>query len=197
MRFISAMMTRMTLRLLRHLHAAQLLDGQRVGQVHVHPGQVIHAVGVGDELDRRDVLADLLGAAVQVAQVRRDLGDDLAVGAQHQPQHAVRAGVLRPHVDEHLVGADVELDDGLVLFAFRRCDGGHDNLSRIVHLPVVPARSCWMIASRGGAAARAKMGQARSRSARHCGRRRGVVGFRDTARADCGEAAGRSSRLRR
>jgi hypothetical protein len=40
-----------------------------------------------------------------------DLGDDLAVGAQHQPQHAVGAGVLRPHVDEHLVGADVELDE--------------------------------------------------------------------------------------
>ena len=40
-----------------------------------------------------------------------DLGDDLAVGPQHQPQHAVRAGMLRPHVDEHLVGADVELDD--------------------------------------------------------------------------------------
>ena len=41
-----------------------------------------------------------------------DFGDDLAVGPQHEPQHAVRAGVLRPHVDEHLVGADVELDDG-------------------------------------------------------------------------------------
>ena len=84
-------------------------------------GEVVHPVRVRDELDRRDVLADLLGAAVQVAEVRRDLGDDLAVGAQHEPQHAVRAGVLRPHVDEHLVGADVELDDGGV----RRLLGGH------------------------------------------------------------------------
>ena len=31
--------------------------------------------------------------------------DDLAVELQHQPQHAVRAGVLRPHVDGHRFGA--------------------------------------------------------------------------------------------
>ena len=114
MRFSSPMSTRMTLRLLGHLHPAELLDGQRVAEVHVHPGEVVHPVRVRDELDRRDVLADLLGAAVQVAEVRGDLGDDLAVGAQHEPQHAVRARVLRAHVDEHLVGADVELDDGRV-----------------------------------------------------------------------------------
>ncbi len=74
-------------------------------------GQVVHPVGVGNPLPRREVLADLLGAAVQIADVRRDFADDLAVGPQHQAQHAVRAGVLRPHVDEHLVGADVEFDD--------------------------------------------------------------------------------------
>ena len=61
------------------------------------------------------ILADLLGTAVQIAQVRHDFGDDLAVGAQDEPQDAVRGRMLRPHVDEHLVGADVELDDGLIL----------------------------------------------------------------------------------
>src|SRR5262249_24279036 len=91
--------------------------------VHVHPGQIIHAVGVRDELNRRDVLADLLGAAVQIAQVRSDLGDDLAIGPQHQPQHAVSAGMLRPHVDEHLVGANVEFNDGGVYGGFGY--GGH------------------------------------------------------------------------
>ena len=96
--------------LLRHLAAQQLLHHQRPAQVHVHPGQVIDAVGVGDPLPGRQVLADLLRAAVQVADVRRDLGDHLAVGPQHQPQHAVRAGMLRTHVDQHLVAATVEFD---------------------------------------------------------------------------------------
>ena len=31
--------------------------------------------------------------------------DGLAVELQHEPQHAVRAGVLRPHVDGHRLGA--------------------------------------------------------------------------------------------
>ena len=48
---------------------------------------------------------------MQIADVRHDFGDDFAVGPQHQPQHAVRAGMLRPHVDEHFVRADVEFDD--------------------------------------------------------------------------------------
>src|SRR5207247_10433077 len=91
---------------------AQLFHGQGVAEVHVHPRQVVHAVGVGDVLDGRHVFADLLGAAVQVAHVRHHLGDQLAVGAHHQAENAVGAGVLRAHVDEHPVGADVELDDG-------------------------------------------------------------------------------------
>ena len=45
-------------------------------------------------------------------EVRRHLGDDLAVGPQYEPEHAVRTRVLRSHVDEHLVGADIELDNG-------------------------------------------------------------------------------------
>ncbi len=111
--------------LLRDLlrQVAELLDRQRVGEVHVHPRQVVHAVGVGDEHDRRDVFADLLGAAVQVAKVRRHFGDDLAVGAQDEAEHAMGAGVLRAHVHQHLVGPNVELDDGLVFF-FRGTSGG-------------------------------------------------------------------------
>ena len=74
-------------------------------------GQIVHPVGVGNPLPRREILADLFGTAMQIADVRRAFRNDLAVGPQHQPQHAVRAGMLRAHVDQHLVGANVEFDD--------------------------------------------------------------------------------------
>ena len=64
-----------------------------------------------------------------------DLGDDFAVGPQHQPQHAVRAGMLRAHVDQHLVGADVEFDDARIV------DGGHElcvRVRRVVYRPRMP-----------------------------------------------------------
>ena len=88
----------------------QLLDDERPAEIHAHRRQVVHAVGVGNPLPRSEVLSDFLRAAMQVADVRLDLRDDFAVGAQDQAQHAVGTGVLWPHVDEHLVGADVKFD---------------------------------------------------------------------------------------
>src|SRR5262249_59721224 len=101
-------------RLFRQLHPRQFFNRERVAEIHVHPGQVVHSVGVRDELNRSEVFADLLGAAVEISHVRNGLRDHLAVGPQHQPQHAVSAGVLRAHVHQHFVGADVEFDDGRV-----------------------------------------------------------------------------------
>ena len=57
----------------------------------------------------------------KIADVRHDLGDDFAIGPQHEPQHAMRARMLRPHVDEHLVRADVELDDAGVFNCGMTC----------------------------------------------------------------------------
>ena len=94
----------------RRHEAQQLLHRQRPAEVHVHAGQIVEPVGVRRELPGREVFADLLRAAVQVADVGRHFADDLAVGPQHQPQHAVRAGMLRAHVDQHLVAAKVEFD---------------------------------------------------------------------------------------
>ena len=60
--------------------------------------------------------------------MRRDLRDDFAIRLEHEPEHAMGAGVLRPHIDKHLVGADVELDDGLI----RKRGGGH--MAVILHV---------------------------------------------------------------
>ena len=47
------------------------------------------------------VLAGLLHAGVQVADDRLAAQHCLALQLEHQPQHAVRARVLRAHVDDH------------------------------------------------------------------------------------------------
>ncbi len=96
----------------------QLFDRHGPAQVHVHPGQVIHPIGVRNPLPRRQILADLFGAAMQIADVRRRFRNDFAIGPQHQPQHAMRAGMLRAHVDQHLVGANIELDDPRIFVRF-------------------------------------------------------------------------------
>jgi hypothetical protein len=93
----------------------QLLNRQGPAQVHVHAGQIVHPVGVRNPLAGSQVLADLLGTTMQVANLRLDLRDDLAIGAQDQPQHTMCAGMLGSHVHEHLVRADVELDNSLVI----------------------------------------------------------------------------------
>ncbi len=51
-------------RLFRNFHLEQLLDRQSQAQVHVHPGEVIHAVGVRNPLPRRKIFADLFRAAM-------------------------------------------------------------------------------------------------------------------------------------
>src|SRR4029079_3409189 len=53
-------------------------------------------------------LADLLRAAVEVAEVRLRAGDELAVAAHQDAHHAVRGGVLRPEVHFEVGRADVE-----------------------------------------------------------------------------------------
>ncbi len=84
-----------------HLEVEQLLDREHDADVRRQRREVVHPVGVGDELQVGAVLGDLLHAAVQVAEVRHALTDALAVELQHQPQHAVGRRVRRPHVDGH------------------------------------------------------------------------------------------------
>jgi hypothetical protein len=59
---------------------------------------------------------------MQVADVGLKFRDNLAVSPQNESQHAMGTGVLGPHVDEHLIGTNIELDDSLVVFNHLRHD---------------------------------------------------------------------------
>ena len=65
----------------------------------VHRRDIVEPVEIGDGLQIGLVLDQLLGAAVQKADMRIDALDDLAVELEHEPKHAVRRRVLRPEVD--------------------------------------------------------------------------------------------------
>ena len=82
----------------RRLDAQQLLDGQREGVLLVLRRHVVEPVEVGHRLQIGLVLDQLLGAAMQQADVRIGALDGLAVHLQHQAQNAVRRRVLRPEV---------------------------------------------------------------------------------------------------
>ena len=83
--------------------------------------EVVLAVGPRDDLVVLAVLADLLEAAVQIADVRDAAHDRLAVELEHQAQHAVRRRVLRPDVDEHVLAVELRLERGRRLQRDGRC----------------------------------------------------------------------------
>ena len=82
----------------RHLDVGQGLHRQQVRQVVGHPGQVVHPVGVGDELVPGLALADLLHAPVVVADVGVQVDDLFPVQGHDEADEAVGAGVVRPDV---------------------------------------------------------------------------------------------------
>ena len=90
----------------RHLDRHQLLDRLAVADVVGRGRHVVHPVGQQDDLRPVAVLAQFLDAAVEVADHDLGVDDLLAIEPQHDPQHAVRARMLRPHVDHQLVGVE-------------------------------------------------------------------------------------------
>ena len=100
------MITRTVCDVRAHLDAVELLDREGEAERVAHRRAVVHAVGVGHDAGVVDVLAVLLEAAVEVADVGAGGLDDLAVGAQLHPEHPVGGGVLRPHLEDHLVGVE-------------------------------------------------------------------------------------------
>ena len=75
------------------------LEGQRPGMRLVHRRDIVQPVEIGQRLKIGLVLDQLLRAAVQQPDVRLGSQDGLALELEHEPQHAVRRGVLRPKVD--------------------------------------------------------------------------------------------------
>ena len=81
---------------LRHLGAEQLLDREHEGVLLHHRRDVVEAVEVGDALQVGALLDELLGAAVQEADVRVGALDHLAVHLEDEAQHPCAAGCCGP-----------------------------------------------------------------------------------------------------
>jgi hypothetical protein len=91
----------------RHLEFGEALDRDGVGHVVRERGEVVQPVRVGHELVVGHVLRDLLVAAVQVADDRVALRQDLAVEFHLQAEHAVGRRMRRAHRERHLFGLEL------------------------------------------------------------------------------------------
>ena len=99
----------------------QLLDGQTVGVLVAHHRHVVETVHVRHRLDPGAGLGELLGRAMQEADVRVGALDDFAVQFQHEAQHAV----LPPGAAAEVQGVIVDLGHlrDLRRFLRARCAG--------------------------------------------------------------------------
>ena len=93
---------------LRDLDAEQLFGREAEGMLLVHRRDVIEPVEIRDRLQVGLVLDQLLGAAMQQADMRIDALDHFAVELQHEAQHAVRRRMLRPEIDGEIAHRWVE-----------------------------------------------------------------------------------------
>ncbi len=85
-----------------HGDAQQLFDGERPGVFLVHRRHIVEPVEVRHGLKIGLVFDQLLGAAMQQPDMRIDAGADLPVEFEHEAQHAMRRGVLRPEVNREV-----------------------------------------------------------------------------------------------
>jgi hypothetical protein len=114
----------------------QLLGRHREHELVAERAEVVHARDVGTALHERQLLTGLLHAGVEVTDDRLAAQHGLALQFEHQPQHPVRRGVLRPHVDDHrlvfvgVVGQVAELRRLGLAHAQHRPDLAHQLASR-------------------------------------------------------------------
>ena len=91
----------------RRLDTQQLFRCKREGVLLVHRRDIVEPVEIGHGLQIGLVLDQLLGAAVQQADMGIGPLDDLAVHLQHQAQHAVGRRMLRPEVQVEILDLDI------------------------------------------------------------------------------------------
>ena len=87
----------------RRRQPEQPLDREHVAVLVAHHRDVVEPVHVADRLIERLALGELLGGAVQQADVRIGLLDDLPVELEHEPQHAVRGRMLRAEIQREVL----------------------------------------------------------------------------------------------
>ena len=85
---------------LRYRHADQFFNGAHVGIVVRHGAHIIQAIRMRNDLHVMEAFGEFFDAAMQIPQIGNGFGHSLAVQFQHHPQDAVRAGMLRPHVEQ-------------------------------------------------------------------------------------------------
>src|SRR5690349_23185849 len=90
----------------------QLFGAEREADVVRHGRQVIGPVGERNDLVVMAVLAELFEAGVQVADVRDHTHHGFAIELHHQPEDAVRGGMLGPDVDEHMLAREARFFEG-------------------------------------------------------------------------------------
>ena len=87
---------------LGHIHAQQLLDGQTESVLLIHRRAIVEPVEVRHVLRIGARLHQLLGAAMQQADMRIDTLHHFTIQLQHQAQHAMGRRMLRTEVDREI-----------------------------------------------------------------------------------------------
>ncbi|MCY1170752.1 hypothetical protein D9M73_108390 [compost metagenome] len=95
------------LRTQRHFEIEQFLDREHIAMLHAQRRAIIEPVEIRQRLLVGLVLDQLLGAAVQQADMRVDPLDDFTVQLHHQTQNTVRGGMLRAKVDRVILNLDI------------------------------------------------------------------------------------------
>src|SRR5215510_12538022 len=101
----------------RYFRSSELFRRHAENLVGKDGREIIGAIRIRHVTMPGDLLADLLNRPMEVANVRNRLADHFAIGLDHEAQHTVRAGVLRPDADGHVFGVKT--------VALNRCSLAH------------------------------------------------------------------------